>query len=98
MGTRQCTGCLDIDNFFYEPVWRQKGAEGWKGALEFHTGKILSVELLSVPLYLLTSHIVFVLRIVRKWTQERENGRKSTVVKYQTDQVAHFGEVQLYFG
>lgn len=52
MGTRQCTGCLDIDNFFYEPVWRQKGAEGWKGALEFHTGKILSVELLSVPLTL----------------------------------------------
>lgn len=50
MGTRECFGCLDIDNFFSQAVWREKGAEGWKGALEFHTGKILSAELLLVPL------------------------------------------------
>lgn len=47
---------LDIDNFFSQPVWREKGAEGWKGALGFHTGKILSAELLLVPLISSSHH------------------------------------------
>lgn len=61
MGMRECIGCLGIDNFFSQPVWREKGAEGWKGALEFHTGKILA----------------FPLRTVRKGMQQQENGKKS---------------------
>lgn len=82
MGTRECIGCLDTDKFFSQPVRREKGAEGWKGALEFHTGKILSAELLLVPLFL-SSHQSH--SSPPEDGQEvdagQENGRKSTVVK-----------------
>lgn len=75
---RECIGCLGIDNLFSQPVWREKGAEGWRGALEFHTGKILAAELLSVPLFqLLTSHTAFSPRIVSKGMQQQENRKKS---------------------